>query len=192
MRGAPERPSGLAVHPDLLTAAEERELLDRFGSLDLRAVVMHGVASRRRTCHFGAAYDYGARTATATEPLPSYLLDLRARSAELAGEDAETFVEALVSEYDVGAAIGWHKDALVFGPVVLGVSLASDSVMRFQRRAAGGERRVHEEPLPRRSGYVLRGAARWVWQHSIPAVDELRYSVTFRQLRADRAGQAES
>jgi alkylated DNA repair dioxygenase AlkB len=55
--------------------------------------------------------------------------------------------------------------------------------MRFQRRAAGGERRVHEEALPRRSGYVLAGAARWVWQHSIPPVKELRYSVTYRQLR---------
>lgn len=163
---------------------DETLLVDRFASLDLRPVVMHGVASRRRTCHFGAGYDFDARTATAAESMPSYLLDLRSRCAALAGEEPASFVEGLVTEYDVGSAIGWHKDALVFGPVVLGVSLTSDSVMRFQRRAAGGERRVHEEPLPRRSAYVLAGAARWMWQHSIPPVKELRYSVTFRQLRA--------
>ncbi len=56
--------------------------------------------------------------------------------------------------------------------------------MRFQRRAAGGERRVFEQPLERRSGYVLSGAARSVWQHSIPAVAQERYSVTFRTVRA--------
>jgi alkylated DNA repair dioxygenase AlkB len=33
-----------------------------------------------------------------------------------------------------------------------------------------------------RSAYLLRGDARWDWQHSIPPVDELRYSVTFRTL----------
>jgi alkylated DNA repair dioxygenase AlkB len=186
MRGVPERPAGLAVHQDVLSEGEEARLVGRFMSLDLRPVVMHGVASRRRTSHFGAGYDFDARTATPAKPLPSYLVDLRSRCAELAGEDAASFVEALVTEYDAGAAIGWHKDALVFGPVVLGVSLASDSVMRFQRRAAGGERRVHEEPLPRRSAYVLAGAARWTWQHSIPPVKDLRFSVTFRQLRADR------
>lgn len=58
--------------------------------------------------------------------------------------------------------------------------------MRFQRTAAGGERRVYEQLLARRSAYVLRGAARSAWQHSIPAVEEERWSVTFRQLRRGR------
>jgi len=31
---------------------------------------------------------------------------------------------------------------------------------------------------------VLTGAAREVWEHSIPPVEALRYSVTFRTLRA--------
>jgi alkylated DNA repair dioxygenase AlkB len=34
-----------------------------------------------------------------------------------------------------------------------------------------------------RSAYLLRGASRTVWEHSIPPVDALRYSVTFRDLR---------
>jgi hypothetical protein len=37
--------------------------------------------------------------------------------------------------------------------------------------------------LPR-SGYVLSGAARYAWQHSIPPTKALRYSITFRTLRA--------
>lgn len=183
MRGVPEVPAGLVMHPDLLTPEEEAELVERCAAEDLQPLVMRGVPSRRRVAHFGAGYDFDAQSATPAAPVPDHLLGLRGRCAALADVSPDSFVEALVTEYDVGASIGWHKDALVFGPVVVGVSLGSDAVMRFQRRAAGGERRVHEQPLPRRSAYVLSGAARWTWQHSIPAVAELRWSVTFRQLR---------
>jgi alkylated DNA repair dioxygenase AlkB len=54
--------------------------------------------------------------------------------------------------------------------------------MRFQRGKAG-ERRTYRLDLAPRSVYVLGGAARWAWQHSIPATRGLRYSVTFRTLR---------
>lgn len=183
MRGVPERPRGLVVRHDVVSPEEERELLERFAGLPLQPLVMRGVASRRRVRHFGVGYDFDAQSPTTAPAIPAYLLGLRDRCAELAGAASESFVEALVTEYDVGATIGWHKDAPAFGGTVVGVSLRSASVMRFQRRAAGGERRVHEEPLPPRSAYVLAGAARWSWQHSIPPVTELRYSVTFRQLR---------
>lgn len=71
----------------------------------------------------------------------------------------------------------------MFGPAVVGVSLGSDCVMRFQRRTPDGERLVFEQALGRRSAYVLAGAARSVWQHSIPPVAETRYSITFRTVR---------
>jgi alkylated DNA repair dioxygenase AlkB len=32
--------------------------------------------------------------------------------------------------------------------------------------------------------YVLSGPARSEWQHSIPAVDAVRYSITYRSVRA--------
>ncbi len=54
--------------------------------------------------------------------------------------------------------------------------------MRFQRKV-GDERRVYEVELAPGSAYVLGGQARSLWQHSIAAVDEERYSVTFRTLR---------
>jgi alkylated DNA repair dioxygenase AlkB len=41
--------------------------------------------------------------------------------------------------------------------------------------------------LDPRSVYLMRGPSREVWEHSIPAVEALRYSVTFRTMR-DRAG----
>ena len=53
-------------------------------------------------------------------------------------------------------------------------------------RRALGERweRVSLTAEPR-SAYLLRGPSRTEWEHSIPAVDALRYSITFRNLRED-------
>ena len=72
-----------------------------------------------------------------------------------------------------------------------GVSLLSDCGMLFRREIAG-LRQLHRLELARRSAYVLAGAARSSWQHRIPATPGLRYSVTFRTVRAaqrqDRVG----
>ena len=48
------------------------------------------------------------------------------------------------------------------------------------RPAPSNARRIVLEP---RSVYVLAGDARSVWQHSIPAADALRHSITFRSVR---------
>jgi alkylated DNA repair dioxygenase AlkB len=93
--------------------------------------------------------------------------------------------QTLVTRYPPGATIGWHRDAPVFGPVVVGVSLRSACLLRLQRRV-GEERRVHEVELAPRSAYLLGGRARSAWQHSVPPVAALRYSITFRTVRHGR------
>lgn len=191
MRGVVEEPAGLAYHDDFLSRAEETRLLDHFASMDFEPVVMRGQAARRTVRHFGYGYDFESWRLQDAEPLPTYLEEIRARAASLANRSADHFRQGLVTRYPAGASIGWHKDATAFGSVVLGVSLASGCVMRFQRTAAGGERRVFEQPLAPRSAYVLAGAARTVWQHSIPSVPELRYSITFRSVRTGPGARAD-
>jgi DNA oxidative demethylase len=185
MRGVQERPPGLRYSNGIVTVEEEAHLRAWLTTLDLEPVVMHGVASRRQVRHFGVGYHYQAWTTSPTDAIPAELLELRARTASIAGVEPATFVEALVTRYPTGASIGWHRDATSFGPVVAGVSLCADTVMRFQRRAKGGERRVFEQPLAQRSVYVLSGSARAAWQHSVPPVRQERWSVTLRQLRQD-------
>jgi DNA oxidative demethylase len=184
MRGTVERPPGLLYREDVLAAGEEADLLGWLEALATEPVVMHGTASLRQVRHFGVAYDFATWGTAPTEPVPPRLEGLRSRVAGLGGVGPATLAQALVTCYPPGAGIGWHRDASAFGPVVVGVSLGSDAVMRFQRRAADGVRRVFEQPLARRSAYVLTGAARTSWQHSIPAVATERWSLTFRQLRA--------
>jgi alkylated DNA repair dioxygenase AlkB len=137
--------------------------------------------ARRTARHYGLGYDYGARAPQPGEPLPEWLLPVRARAATLAREEPEALVEALVQRYPPGSTIGWHRDAPAFGTVV-GLSLGGSARLRFQRGAREA-RRVWEVFLAPRSGYVLAGEARRSWEHSIPPTKELRHSITFRTLR---------
>jgi alkylated DNA repair dioxygenase AlkB len=142
---------------------------------------MHGQAARRTARHYGLGYDYESRAPQPGEPVPEWLLPVRRRAADLAGEEPDELVEVLVQRYPPGATIGWHRDAPAFGTVI-GVSLGGTSRLRFQRET-GDRRRVWEITLEPRSGYVLAGEARRSWQHSIPPTKEPRYSITFRTLR---------
>jgi alkylated DNA repair dioxygenase AlkB len=168
-------------HPELLTVDEERELLHNLDSLRFDPIVMHGQAAKRTARHYGLDYDYTTRTPKEGEPIPDWILPIRARAAGLAGHEPEELVEVLVQRYPPGSTIGWHRDAPAFDTVI-GLSLGGSSRLRFQR-GKDGARRVFEVQLEPRSGYVLAGEARRSWQHSIPPTKELRYSITFRTLR---------
>ncbi len=113
--------------------------------------------------------------------MPEFLLPLRERAAEVAGLAPESLQQVLVTEYAPGAPIGWHRDKPVFQDVVA-ISFLAPCLLRFRRRLRDGWERRSLDVMPR-SAYVLSGAARTEWEHSIPPVSALRYSVTFRNLR---------
>lgn len=174
-------PQGFAYTDELLSSVEESSLLETIGGLAFHEMKMRGVVARRRVLHYGVHYSFETFRATAGPPIPEFLLPLRQRAATFAGVAADDLAEALITEYAPGATIGWHRDAAPFD-VVVGISLASACRFRFRR----GKVRAWETAeilLPPRSAYVLDGPARREWEHSIPAVKELRYSITFRTLR---------
>jgi alkylated DNA repair dioxygenase AlkB len=175
-------PEGFVYQPDFLTPDEERGVLSEIERLEFGQFVLRGVAARRRVVHFGWRYRPESTSLQEGPPIPSFLEPLRERAGHLAGLPAADLLEALVMEYPPGAPIGWHRDAPMFG-VIVGISLLG--ACRFLlRRAEGGEK--VELALPPRSAYVLAGAARSEWQHHIPPVKTLRYSITFRTLRRPR------
>jgi len=175
-------PAGLVYAPDLIDADEERKLAVRIAALPLKPFEFHGFTGNRRTVSFGLHYAFDGSGLREAEPIPDWLKPLRARAAALAGLEAEAFVHALVIEYAPGAGIGWHRDRPVFGDVV-GLSLLAPAPLRFRRRAGTKWQRFTLTAGPR-SAYVLRGEARHEWEHSIPPMETLRYSLTLRTLAA--------
>jgi alkylated DNA repair dioxygenase AlkB len=174
-------PAGFHYVPALIAPDEEAELLERVRELPLREFEFHGYTGKRRVVSFGWQYDFGARLLRKADDFPPFLLPLRERAAAFAGMPPSALQHVLVTEYGPGAAIGWHRDKDVFGEVV-GVSLLSPCVFRLRRRAGAGWERASLTAEPR-SAYLLSGPSRTEWEHSIPPVDELRYSITFRNLK---------
>jgi alkylated DNA repair dioxygenase AlkB len=178
-------PEGLLYQNDFLTEDEERRVLDVVESLDFRTLSMRGQVAKRTVRHFGLDYAYETGELVEGDPLPAELEWVRERVAALIERDPEDLVQILVSRYPDGAGIGWHRDAPMFGSKIAGVSLLAPCRMRFQRTIKG-ERETAAVELQPRSAYVLAGKARWSWQHSIPAMKQLRYSITFRTLKRGR------
>jgi len=176
---ASELPDGFLYRPCLLTEADQHELLESIRTLEFRAFDFHGFQAKRRVMEFGYHYDFDGREATAADPIPPFLLPLRGKAADFAGVAAEELVEGIITEYPAGAPIGWHRDVPQF-EIVIGISLASSCRMRLKPMKGGKITSIVLEPG---SVYVMRGPARWQYQHSIPPVKELRYSVTLRTLR---------
>lgn len=179
---APTLPEGFKYQANWLPSEEERELVGRVADLPFKAFEFRGYLGKRRTVSFGWQYDFNKMEIQTADDMPGFLLPLRDRAAAFAGVRPSELQHVLVTEYTAGAAIGWHKDKAVFGEVV-GISLAAPCVFRFRRKAGTSWTRASFIAEPR-SVYLLQGPARTEWEHSIPAVEALRYSITFRNLPA--------
>jgi len=173
-------PEGFRYAPDFISAADEKALLQELRGLAFREFEFHGFLGKRRVVSFGWRYHFNGGGLQKADDMPAFLLPLREQAAAFAGMLPSHLQQVLLTEYRAGAAIGWHKDRSVFGEVV-GISLLSPCTFRLRRQAGGGWQRTSLTVEPR-SAYLLDGAARTEWQHSIPPVESLRYSITFRNI----------
>jgi alkylated DNA repair dioxygenase AlkB len=180
----PPRPEGFEYRRDFVSEEQERGLLRNIRVLPFENFQFQGHLGKRRVVSFGWQYDFNERALRRADDMPSFLLPLRERAAAFAGLEPASFQHVLVTEYAPGAGIGWHRDKAVFDEVV-GVSLLSSCDFRFRRRKGDGWER-HTLVAEPRSAYLLRGASRTEWEHSIPEAVHLRYSLTFRNFRPGR------
>lgn len=177
-------PEGFCYAENVLTAAEERAMVEQFDALPFRPFEFHGYLGKRRIVSYGFRYDYGERALRDSAAIPDFLLPLRDRAAQFAQLPAESLEQVLVTEYASGAGIGWHRDKPMFSDVIA-FSFGAPCVLRFRKKSGASWQRCKQLLLPR-SAYRLSGPARWEWHHSIPGVEALRYSVTFRNFVAGR------
>lgn len=177
----PSYPDGFRYEPSVVAESDEAELLERIRELSFREFEFQGYTGKRRVVSFGWRYDFNDRLLDKADDIPDFLLELRRTAARFAMMDPESLQHVLVTEYSAGAGIGWHRDKGVFGQVI-GISLLTPCTFRLRRKVGDDWERVSLTAEPR-SAYLLSGISRTEWEHSIPAVDALRYSITFRNLR---------
>ena len=182
----PDLPDGFDYEPEFISRDDEQALAHQIIGLTFDTFEMRGVVARRRVKFFGTSYMDQPQ-----EAIPEFLLPLREKAAAWAEVKPDAFAMALINEYTPGATIGWHRDAPQYG-IIAGISLLSPCRMklrpysllaRAQQAAAPPRKTSHQITLQPRSGYLITGVARSGFEHSIPATEKLRYSITFRTLR---------
>ena len=178
---APDQPEGLRYAPELIASAEERALVHKMAELPFKEFEFQGFLGKRRVVSFGWRYDFNGGGMKQADPIPAFLMPVREAAARFADLKAEQLQHVLLTEYQPGATIGWHKDRPNFEDVI-GISLLAPCPFRLRRKRGSRWERYTFTAEPK-SVYLLRGPSRTEWEHSIPALDALRYSITFRTLR---------
>jgi alkylated DNA repair dioxygenase AlkB len=178
----PKLPEGFRYVPEFLSIAEEGALVKSMEPLPFKEFEFQGFRGKRCIVSYGWRYDFNGGGLSKTEDMPAFLLPICEKAANLAGKPAADLQQVLLTKYPAGAQIGWHKDKAVFNDVV-GISLLASCTLRFRRRLGTKWERAALIAEPR-SAYLLQGPARREWEHSIPALSNLRYSITFRNLRS--------
>ena len=182
----PALPDGMRFQEDVLSAAEEAALIATIERLPLANMQYQQYEARRRVVSYGGQYDFSRQKLEQAQPLPPWMDDLRERAGAWAGIAPAAFTHALVAEYQPGTPLGWHRDVPDFEDIV-GISLAGEALMRLRPYPhEKGSRAGVKLLLPPRSIYLLRGHARWGWQHSVAPTKVLRYSITLRTASARR------
>ncbi|HJT08639.1 MAG TPA: alpha-ketoglutarate-dependent dioxygenase AlkB [Stellaceae bacterium] len=181
----PAMPAGFTYGENVVSPSEEQALVERFAELPFQPFEFHGYLGKRRVVSFGWRYDYAGGKLRPSAAVPPFLLPLRDAAAGFCGIPAASLQQVLVTEYAPGAGIGWHRDRPMFEDVIA-LSFLSPCTLRFRRKHADGWERAAQE-VRAGSAYALRGEARRLWYHSIPPLDRLRYSVTFRNFTPGRA-----
>jgi alkylated DNA repair dioxygenase AlkB len=177
-------PSGARYETNFISAEEAQSVLREIRGLPLEEAIYKEYRARRRVAYFGSSYDFGRNERTPADPVPDFIKPLRAKVARWSGVAPEDFRQVLVSEYQPGTPLGWHRDTPDY-ELIAGISLQGVARMRFRPwpHRVGEKHSTFDLTLQPRSVYCLAGEARWGWQHSVPPVKELRYSITFRTLR---------
>ena len=180
-------PDGLAYEAAFVGRDEERMLIELIAGLPLHEARYKEYTARRRVYAFGSKFDFDAYQLR-PQPigvLPDPLQALRERLAAWMGIAADDFVHVMVAEYTPGTPLGWHRDAPDY-ELIAGVSLGSTARLRFRPWPPRDPKKddILTLELAPRSAYRIAQTARWGWQHSVPPVPALRYSVTMRTVRS--------
>lgn len=183
-----ELPNGFIYKPDFLSEAEEDVLLAMIESLPLKHPIYDDAyEAKRRIMGFGWGYDFKNKKLIPGPPLPRFLQGVQKKIAKWLDIPVRRVGHALITEYQPGTSIGWHVDTEEFQHVI-GISLAGWCSMRLRPapRLKWHEKRKASDvtaiELEERSAYIMQGAARWDFQHSVAPTKTLRYSITFRTL----------
>ncbi len=173
-------PQGFQYSSNFITPATEQKLIARIQQLPLVPFQFGAFEGKRRVASFGWRYDYTDRRLIRADDIPIWAVPIVSRVEALDALPPGSVRQVLCTEYGEGVGIGWHKDKPHFDKI-FGLSLGSPCNFRFRKKVGSRWERFSLDAQPR-SLYLMSGDSRHIWEHSIPAVEAPRYSITFRTM----------
>lgn len=180
----PQPPEGFEYVPDFITQQEEDQLIETVRAIALHPMIFQGYEAKRKVASFGFDWSFEKRVLSKGKDIPHEFDWLIRKVGDRLSLSKTDFGELLVTEYPTGSVINWHRDAPPF-EIVVGISLLTDCTFRLRPhdKAKQGRNSIISFSAERRSLYVMKGASRSEWEHSIVPVRSTRYSITLRTLR---------
>ena len=177
-------PAGFSYQEAFLSKEEEEALLIAIAGVDLHQFIFQGYEAKRKVASFGWDWNFETRTLAKGASIPDSFYPLVEKVSGHLAIPSGKIAELLVTEYEAGTVINWHRDAPPFDTII-GISLLSDCIFKLRPQQKELQTRQASRSLNvrRRSLYVMGGDARSEWQHSIAPVKSLRYSITLRTLK---------
>ncbi|HYF70329.1 MAG TPA: alpha-ketoglutarate-dependent dioxygenase AlkB [Ohtaekwangia sp.] len=177
-------PDGFEYNPDFLSQKEQDDLLQEITKYERHTFKFQGYEAKRKVASFGYDYSFEKNILSMGLPIPPSFDSLLEKVSNHLGIDKHDFAELLITEYPVSAVINWHRDAFPFD-LIAGISLGTDCLFRLRPydKTKQGRGSIISVPVRAGSLYIMKGAARINWQHSIAPVKHIRYSITLRTLR---------
>ena len=181
---------GIQYIPDYINVEEQNQLLN---NIDQQGWALDSVDLTRRIQQHGYRLDYKDGllvSSTKVGDLPDWADSIGSRLFR-GGFTQTVFDQATVNEYLPGQGVRSHIDCITcFGRTIAVISLGSSCVMELTHSQTGERASILLSPG---SLLVLQRAARYIWQHSIPACEVDRYqgkelvrtrrvSLTFREV----------
>ena len=164
---------GLKYIPGYIDEHEQNRLLR---AIDQQAWSLESVESKRRIQQHGYRYEYNNGILVACNylgSLPDWAFHL-ANQLYADGFTTRTIDQVTVNEYEPGQGLTSHVDCITcFGNTIITLSLGSSYVMELTHCQTTQKREILLLPG---SLLVLRGEARYAWEHSVAP----RYKDTYK------------
>jgi len=178
------KPVGFFYYPHLISNDEEKILHDEILKISLLPLLFPGYEAKRKVASFGHDWNFQTGTLSKGREIPHTFQFIIEKIAKKISIPDERLGELLITEYPVGSVINWHRDAPPFD-VIAGISLLITYIFRFRpyEKSKQNRKAIISVALQPRSLYIISGKARTDWEHSIPTLKQIRYSITVRTLK---------
>src|SRR5246127_1107779 len=107
--GEPALPAGFRYTADVLSSAEEKDLVGRIEKLPFKPFEFHGHLGNRRIYTFGHKYIFAGQEPRADAGIPDYLRPLTVIAGQISETPPDALDRLMVTEYAPGAGIGWGR-----------------------------------------------------------------------------------